>query len=175
MAWKPGEVRLVPGGRKQITHCATLAHTLAHTYMHLHTRGSARVERSPNADLLIHCHSEANTGHTRTQLKLCNEAFCIMLMFWIKRGPHSPDMFPAVRRQQKKKEPPPLLSTGGVNRQLQPLAAILCVCVPENNKVSVKMRRKGCLMADLLKTDGKTKMLALCTIACHDSLLRVIA
>ena len=39
MLWKPGEVRLVPGGRKQITHCATHAHTLAHNseWAHTHT------------------------------------------------------------------------------------------------------------------------------------------
>lgn len=40
MLWKPGEVRLVPGGRKQITHCATHAHTLAHMYALAHTQAA---------------------------------------------------------------------------------------------------------------------------------------
>lgn len=91
MLWKPGEVRLVPGGRKQITHCATHAHTLTHKWIcartHVCTRtntsGSARVERGLFADLLLYCHSEA--GHTRTHHKLCNKAVCMMWMFRIKR------------------------------------------------------------------------------------------
>lgn len=47
MLWKPGEVRLVPGGRKQITHCTTHAHTHSHT------------SASVNAHMCRHLHTAA--------------------------------------------------------------------------------------------------------------------
>lgn len=62
MLLKPGEVRLVPGGRKQITHCATHAHTQEHAHMYAtctRASSSARVEQGLSADLLLYRHSEA--------------------------------------------------------------------------------------------------------------------
>ena len=83
--WKLGEVRLVPGGRKQITHCTTHApapphthtHTHTHTRMHSLTSGSARVERRLFADLLLYCHSGANTGQTPIQHQLGFKDHCV--------------------------------------------------------------------------------------------------
>lgn len=145
--WKPGEVRLVPGGRKQITHCATHAHTLAHKCIYArthvctctHTYTQAAQLGLNGVSLLTYFFTVTQRQTLGTLALNINSA--IKLFAWCEclgsRGGSNltapSPIFPVVRRQKQKEAPFCRLEVLTASYSLQQ-PSCLFVCVHENNR-----------------------------------------